>query len=465
MDKSNNNAIVHSFTDRKNAGQARIELDSARRCQSMSSFAWDLTVQQVLRLAGLPISDALLAEDLVPSTGSLANQLGHETLQSLVSKSEAEDGMGQDWSDFRERLTAVVYKQKYQITENEYREINNQVEDATQILGRAPMDGSEFHGAKQKALVEKIANVERESQFRISDLTDKNSALMRDMGRKQQELETSRQETQRLSQEAAQKITDMRRETAASMERTERMAEERVSREVERMTQEKLQALAQQREEISGAVREAESKRLVVEDELRTLQRKIDAGEYVPASVLENLNARLDASGLVEVELRNQLLSFNEQLTTEQHTTHALRQEIEALRFAASDDKQQIQTLEKRLSDVIEDRLGSTEFAVLQERLQMSRSENAQLTATIGQLQHENAKLERGISQFRGAHQTLKLEGRQYCNNLKEQLTQANQNNQNLVRQVSQTKLILGIVLASGVISSVALGLSLTGIL
>lgn len=466
MDNSNNTAVVHSFTEKRKTTQAHVDLDGARRLLSMPTFSWSMAVQQILMVAGLDVSEALLVDEPPATLTSSAYQLGHKNLKSLITSAESEDGLGMSWDEFREKLTAAVYKKKYQISENDFREINALVSDATDILGRAPIDIGEFHATKEKALTERINTMSREHDARVRDLTERQQVLVRDLTKRQQELDGVRSDNERLSQEVVQRINEMRRETAESQDRIERQADLRVAQEIERIGRERDVALQQQREEISAEVHQITELRNAAENALSDIKAQIASGVYVEASVVRGLEDRLHKVNLAEVELNNQLLSLNEQLIKEQQESLALRNKLESLTLATEGDKEQIRALEQRLRDIIEERLdGSTEFMILQERLSISRTERAVLEQSNVQLQDTNLMLERKLSEVRGAHENLKVQGREYCNHLRSINAEATEANKSLVKQLGQAKLTLGVVLVSGVGAAIALTLSMTGLI
>lgn len=466
MDNSKNSAVVHSLTDKRMTTQAHVELDGARRLLSMPTFSWNLAVQHILGMAGLDVSEALLVDEPPTAITSSAYQLGHTSVKSLIATPAEQDGMGLDWGEFREKLTAAVYKKKYQISDNDFREVNALVEDATAILGRAPIDVGEFHSTKERALSEKISNLTREHDSRVRAMADKQQSLTRELAQRQQELDTARSDQERLSQEVLQRINDMRRETAESQERIERQADLRISQETERVSRERDVALGQLREQISGQVAEANNQRALAESELKSIQDQIANGVYVPSSVVKALEEKLTKSNMAEVELHNQLLALNAHLVQEQQDSLSLRNQLETLLTSTSGDKEQIRVLEQRLRDVVDERLnGSTEFMLLQERLNMSRSEITALIQTNDSLKATNLKLERDYSEVSGAYTNLKAQGKEYCEHLRTINREACDRNTTLIKQFGQAKLMLGVVLVTGAGAAIALTLSMTGII
>lgn len=448
----NQSTAIVSLTDHKISSRAKIELDGVRR--SLSMLPWDLEVQQVLTFAGLSVSEMLLADNVAVSPSSEAAQLGHSELKDLVTKQENEDGLGLDWDDFNQKMTALIGKQKYSINERDYHEVNNLIDDATAIIGRKPSDVGEFHGAKQKALQDKVASMEREFKARTMDIQDKNSELMRSLTDSQGEIKNLHDENTRMMQEAADKITDMTREMAVKQEILEQEANERMQEEANKIKDQLHKDFEIKKSELARDVDEANSKRMQAELAVSEIQIKIDRGELISPAMLHESEKHLEEARNAEVTLRNQLLSMNSQLTESEKIIQSLKEENTELSRQVSQLTNHTSSLELRIREVIEDKLGSSEFAVLQERLSIIQSEKEIIEKDLEKERSNSKNESRKFSELRGRFQQMKQVGHDQFKMLNESIMETHKKNIELSERVTKNKSVIGIMLVLLVASS-----------
>lgn len=462
MDNGNSSAVA-SLNDKREQAIALVELDGASRMLGINSLSWDLGTQQVLRVAGLTANEHLLKDNVAPGAGSPAELLGHRTLRALVEGSKKDNGLELDWTEFQAKMTALVYRQKYNLTENDYQEINALFDDATQILGRAPSDSAEFHGAKQRALAERVDQLVGENHRQQAEYDRKTSSLQQELTRKTGEAEQARGEAQRVSADAVRSIQEMRRDSARLQEETEVRADARVEEARKEASIETQRKLTELRDSLQASITQAEAQRQAAEGELKELQRRIAAGEYVTKATLEEINNKLGQLRLSEVNMRNDLLAVNEQLTAEKLVSAGLREEVTRLQDARIQDREQITTLETRLSTIIEDRTQTTEFAIMHERLTNNRDTIAELTTQLDTERSRSHKLEGKLNSVRGSYKQLHTSGRQYCDSLKTQITELQVEKNAVTRDLSQIKVVLAVTLTCGTLAAIAFGLKHLG--
>ncbi len=457
------NTPVVSLTSHKMNSQARIELDGVRRTLSM--LPWDLQTQQVLSFAGLTASESVLVDNAQLAPNSHAQQLGHATLQELASKPEAEDGLGLDWNDFSAKLTALVNRQKFAIQERDFKEINALVDDATTILGRKPVDVGEFHSAKQRALQDQLVQVQREANVRVQDLQDKNVTLMRSLTEAQTEIAGLHESSKLMMQDAADRISNMTREMAMNQEIFERRTQERVQEEVARKEQELQAQLERKQSEMALAVRDADNKRMQAESRVTEIQLRIDRGELVPAELVAEAQRRLEEARSAETALRNQLLDLNSALTEAQKIIQGLRDTNAELVIQVDQLTQHTGHLEARIRDIIEDKLGSSEFAVLQERLSIKGEEKVRLEGELEALRASHVKQDRALNELRGRFQQMRQVGREHFKMLNDKLSAAHERNLSLSQSLNQSRLVIGVLCTATVGSSILLVLKFAGVM
>lgn len=430
MEDNTQKTVVSINSHRANA-QSRIEVEGTQRCIGMLS--WDVQVQQALALCGLHISDALLGDNVAPSANSHAKLLGHETIESLVSKPNSEDGLNLNWVDFRAQMSALVYRQKLAIEESNYQEINLLVKDATETLGHSPVNAAEYHRAKETVLKSNIASIQKESKTRIDDLQDRNKDLMRELNAEKAAATQMRTDRQALMEETASRIQQMTRELAIKQDGYQREAEHTIAQELKKAEATFNQALAAAKVDMAQQISEVQADMAEAETALAQVTSRIEAGELVEASRLVELNTRVEQAKEAEAALRRQMIGINDLLTQANKRADILEDEKAMLETTIKSMAEQMAMLELRMREQVEDKMSSSEFAVLHERLQVRKEEfEAQgriLAETNTKL--ENATLKLGeanvsISQLRGRFAQVKQLGSEHFKRMADQLQKVN---------------------------------------
>jgi hypothetical protein len=346
-------------------------------------LSWDLQVQQALKVCSLSVSEALLGEEMILPASSHAAQLGHTTLHSLVTKPEVEDGLNLDWEDFKAKMHAAVYLSKYSIEESNFVEINAMVADVTQIIGRLPVTAAEFHNAKQSVLQSTIANLHREHKLRMDDVQDRNKDLIRDLNTEKATVVELRTNNKKLMEDSQSRIQQMNREMAVKQDAYERDAKATIAVEVEKAEAAFKLRLGEAHADMQAQIKEALEERREAEMALAGLTRRIEAGELIEASRLLELNLKIENAQNIENTLRDQMIKLNDELTQANKRVELIQEESKNRQGTIESMEAQLAMLEQRLREQLEDKLGSSEFAVLNERLEMRKQEIETLQANI----------------------------------------------------------------------------------
>lgn len=430
MEDNTQKTVVSINTHRANA-QSRIEVEGIQRCISMLS--WDVQVQQALALCGLHVSDTLLGENVAPSASSHAKMLGHETIESLVSKPIIEDGLNLNWSEFRAQMFALVYRTKLAIEESSYQEINLLVKDATEILGHAPVSAAEYHRAKESVLKSNIATLQKDSKARIDDLQDRNKDLIRELNVEKATVSEMRTARQVLMEETASRIQQMTRELAIKQDGYEREANEKIAQELSRAEAKFSQAMAAATADMGEQIRAAQVQVTEAEQALAKVTMRIESGELVEASCLVELSTRIEHAKEAEAALHRQMIGINDLLTQANKRADLLEDEKGMLHSTIKNMAEQMAMLEQRMREQVEDKMSSAEFAVLQERLQVRKEEfeaQGRVLAQANQkLEHTLQKLEEAntaINQLRGRFAQVKQLGSEHFKLMADELQKAN---------------------------------------
>lgn len=430
MEDNTQKTVVSINSHRANA-QSRIEVEGTQRCIGMLS--WDVQVQQALALCGLHISDALLGDNVAPSMNSHAKLLGHETIESLVSKPHSEDGLNLSWSEFRAQMFALVYRTKLAIEESSYQEINLMVKDATETLGHPPVNAAEYHRAKESVLKSNIVSIQKDSKARIDDLQDRNKDLIRDLNAEKASANEMRVARQALMEETASRIQQMTRELAIKQDGYERDANDKIAQELKKAEAIFNQNLAAAKSEMADQIRSVQSDMAEAEAALSQVTGRIEAGELIEASRLVELSARIEQAKEAEAALRNQMIGINDLLTQANKRADLLEDEKVMLHSTIKNMAEQMAMLEQRMREQVEDKMSSSEFAVLHERLQVRKEEfEAQgllLSETglkLDDVTHKLTEANNAISQLRGRFAQVKQLGSEHFKRMADQLQQVN---------------------------------------
>jgi hypothetical protein len=407
MEESSNTARV-SVLPNQAEKKARIELEGTLRCLSMLS--WELSTKQVLALCDLPVSEALLVDEIVPALGSTANRLGHLTLESLVTSAPDKFGLGLEWRTFYDQIRALVYQQKFHIADSDVQEIVALVDDVTSVLNRTPVDAGEFHGVKQRLLEQKMVEQGDAHATRINEMAERQKSLVMELARSRDHIADLQIRQAQLMEEGASKIKAMTRDLAISLEAHELKAEARLNEATESLElahQEAIEALTQQ---LNTEIEQHRSAAKDAEREHSMLLARIDSGDFVEASKLQDMESKLSGALAEARRLEHNAAELNGQLTQAKLALEASQEEISQLKDQSLDAQAQIESLEARVREQIEQGINSPEFAVLQERLSLRKQENEKLTERLEQAHQAHSKMKSKARTFAKRFSKAKVE-------------------------------------------------------
>lgn len=474
MDDNTQKTVVSINSHRANS-QSRLEVDGARRCISMLS--WDLQVQQALAVCSISVSEVLLNDEMALPASSHAAQLGHTTLQSLVTKPEVEDGLGLDWNDFKAKMHALVFRSKYSIEESNFAEINAMVADVSKIVGRMPATAAEFHNAKQSVLETTIKNLQRENKVRLDDLHERNKELMHNLNTEKSTVLELRANNKTLMEESQARIQQMTRELAVKQDGYERDAKASITQEVQKAEAAFKLRLADAQTDMEVQIKEAQEDRREAEMALASLTRRIEAGELIESSKLLELQLKIENAQNVENVLRDQMIKLNDELTQANKRVELIHEDNKAKQETINTMQSHISMLEMRMREQVEDKMGSSEFAVLNERLEMRRLdiESLQAQATL-LIQERDAGytardiIKQNFDQLRGRFAEMKAQGSEHFKRQAEHIVQIRADLDgmhvkyaNMVSSKTQMKFVMiGLATIAGM-ACLALGLLIKG--
>jgi hypothetical protein len=413
-------------------------------------LSWDLQVQQALALCGLSVSEVVLNDDVALPASSHAAQLGHTSLQSLVTKAEVEDGLGMEWADFRAKMHALVFRSKFSIEESNFAEINAMVADVSKIVGRMPATAAEFHNAKQSVLETTIKNLQRENKVRMDDLHDRNKELMQNLNTEKSTVLELRANNKTLMEESQTRIQQMTRELAVKQDGYERDAKASITLEVQKAEAAFKLRLSDAQLDMEAQVKDAQEERREAEMALASLTRRIEAGELIEASKLLELHLKIENAQNVENVLRDQMIKLNDELTQAHKRVELIQEDNKAKQETINSMQSHISMLELRMREQVEDKMGSSEFAVLNERLEMRRLDIESLQARANQLIEERDAgykardtVKQNFDQLRGRFAEMKAHGSEHFKRQADEIGKLRTDMALLVSSKTQLKLVM----------------------
>lgn len=461
MEDSAAKTVVHDLKTARVNSSSRAEVEGARR--ALDIFSWDMVVQKVATLCGLTVSEAMLAQ-IAPLPGSHAANLGHATLESLVSKSEVEDGLGLDWNDFQLKAKAFVYRAKFAMNDSSFEDILEQVEQAHKLIGRIPGDATEFHGAKQKALNDNIIEMRREYTSRIEESQSKTNELIRNLDKANTEVIDLKAATKTLQQDSAARIQQVTREMAMRAEQFEHRAAEELLNERKRLEAEFQLRTASERTEYESKIEGAIQARKIAEQGVEAYRQRVESGDLIDSSLLEELNTKLEVAKHAEEHIRMQILDLNDQLTQSQKRAEILKEENGIYQLNINELNQQISQLESQMRELVEQKAGTAEFAVLHERLDIRKQEVEKLRNELKAESIARRRAEHGLAQITGKFEQMKAQGTTMIQKLRLQIIDLNNSNKltvaqhgHLMVENGQIKTALGIIAFVGALVTASL--------
>lgn len=416
MDDKNNQAVV-SMASHKTNSLSKTEVESARSC--ISILSWDMQTQQIFALCGLSVSTAILEDGAEPLLGSHAANLGHKTVRELIESSEDSNGLGLSWDEFKPKLSARVFRDKFAIQESDYVEINNLVEDVSSELGRMAHDAAEFHGTKNRILMSKIEQIRIDSEANQKSLQETQRNLIKENTRLTEENRNNKEKLGSLSEESAKKIQDAYREAAKKIEENEQLVESQKQEMRRKIEQETEEQMDRAKGEMAAKIQKTEAQMLRVQSELSAIQSQIESGELVKKERVGTLMADLEKAVSQELMAKRSADDLRSNIATMESRIKKITAEKGQVEAKLSETSKHIQGLEDQLRDSLETRLNGPEFAIFQERLAHMRESNTLLSAEVDakSLLLEKAETER--NQATGRYQELHREGKSYTESLK----------------------------------------------
>lgn len=452
MDDSAVKSTVLSLDSARNNSAAKADLLGTHR--SIKYFSWDMLVSRVFSYCGIAVSEAFLINDqVVPSPSSVAGQLGHPTMESLVTKPEAEFGLDQDWAEFKQKAIALVYRGKYALSSSaDYLEIIDQVEDTTKILQRAPGDAAEFHSAKEKALNDNIIEMRRDHEFKMADARERQQDLTRSLDKTKAQIISLEATTQTLKQDSAARIQQITREMAEHHEQLEKQHSQRVKDACLLIEQECERKIAAEKLAFEELVAAAVVAREEAEKAVNEYKNRLSTGDLVEASVLAALNSKLEEAVSAEAAVRGKFMELSDELTQTHKRLEIMGDENSLLQSKIDGLNEQISQLEISMRELVETRSGSTEFAVLHERLDMRMKEIVKLKNDLEKELKARKKAEGAVAVWKDRFLQLRAQGNGIIKTLKQRNLTLSVQYAAIKAENGQFKIAMGVL---GVMSAV----------
>jgi hypothetical protein len=218
---------------------ARGSTEHTALINSLEVLDWTLQTQTLIKATGLPLGEMLGERSSRVPNGSLANRLGHSTLESFVTSPQDEYGVNKSWDQWNEHVTAFRYKSLYDIYVEEPKEIILQFTDVCKILGHIPANSAEYHQAKDSHLINQKSSLREKHELELAEMNER----MRDL------IKTSDRASSKLKEEELMSL-DLKIKYDELISETDRKLV--IAR--EEMRHEKVAALEAQKKELEDAL-------------------------------------------------------------------------------------------------------------------------------------------------------------------------------------------------------------------
>lgn len=167
--------------------QARHYKETAALYSVIDAADWYSATFYIANLLSLPLGPSLVDQKLSLIENSLPQKLGHRNLGEFITTSRTKNGLGIEWSDWKDNVRAARYKQEFGINSQDRADILAQVEDVKIVIGRLPISSNEFNHGKDIIESKRIADMEVEHKAEIDSMHASVQGLMRQLDSEQKE--------------------------------------------------------------------------------------------------------------------------------------------------------------------------------------------------------------------------------------------------------------------------------------
>lgn len=357
---------------------------------SLEVLDWTLQTQTLIKATGLPLGEMLSERKTRVPNGSLAQRLGHSTLESFITSDKDEYGLGKRWDDWNEYVTAFRYKSLYDIYVEDPSQIILQFKDVCKILGHIPANSAEYHQAKDSHLVEQKNGMREKHELELAEMHERVRDLIQGADRSSTELKKERE----IGFELKTKYDALILETNQQLDLARK-----------EMKQDKVQALEAQKQELEMAL----------EERVEIIRHSSELQVSEANERLADTKAKYNSVNFVSKQEHS---AVQQQLTHERDSVRDIlvRLNDAEIKLKSSDlnvqqRNSQINALEKTIDEqtILIGALQSQLVGAASDSVEFSTSELSQMSARIETLETYLAKFRTSSNNWKGRNQKAHL--------------------------------------------------------
>ena len=381
-------------------------------------LTWNLQVQQVISLCGLPISAGILGDSKSVAEGSHAANLGHKTIEELVSKSEEENGLGASWADFRDKMRAAVYQQQFSISELNYQDIIAQVDSVHSLLGYMPNDAYEFHSAREKSLSAEIEQLKRDMAIAKQDHKEKLREMMVQISDEVEKVNAAKAHAESLTKSHNLAMKAASEEAAGQVAAVEAKGREALEAARIQAQAEYESKLGKISAELTEKIGLAESHKAEAQAQLAAIEARIESGDLVSKDTVDEIQARLASSLLDVTQAKGETDELREELEKAELSKRLSAETIIKQKDDIAELQGHIEALNGQVREVLQDKASSPVYAVLTERVEHWKEMYNESRAELDDVKSKLTESEVSVKLMKGRYTALKEDGKRYTTKL-----------------------------------------------
>ncbi len=177
--------------------------------EAVRVLGWEMRAQAIAKALELPLGEALAQRVTKIPKGTLAEALGHTSVESFISSDPSDMGLGIEWAQWEQQVRAAYYKEKFNLYADDPVEIINQYRDIKELLGREPVSAAQFHRVKDQHLIRQRHDLRAHFQGETEQLQGQIRAISGELDQVRDELRGERLVSAEISERYQQLIEKM----------------------------------------------------------------------------------------------------------------------------------------------------------------------------------------------------------------------------------------------------------------
>jgi organic radical activating enzyme len=245
----------------------------------------------------------------------------------------------------------------------------------------------------------------------MTDARDRQHEMTRSLDKVKAQVISLEASTQTLKQDSAARIQQITRDMAKQAEQLEKDHSQRVKDACLVIEQECEQKIAAEKLKFEGLVASAVAERESAQQAVDEYKNRLSTGDLVEASVLEALNGKLEEAVSAEAAVRGKFMELSDELTQTHKRLELMGDENTLLQSKIDSLNEQSSQLEISMRELVEQRSGSAEYAVLHERLDMRMQEIIKLKTELEKELKARKKAEGAVAVWKDRFLQLRSQG------------------------------------------------------